>query len=152
MPAMLSQLHVGFDQTLEEAFPKADPGVAPFGGRVLLQIRSPKSKTKSGIILTDDTKDTILWNTGVAKVIACGPLAFKDKATGEDWTEGAWAKPGDYVKVPKYGGDRWQVDLPRPKNAKPSDAAPDPALFILVNDHEIYAKVTGDPLAIKAFV
>ena len=33
------------EQTLDQAFPEADPGVIPFGSYVLIQIRSPKVKT-----------------------------------------------------------------------------------------------------------
>ena len=50
----------------EEAFPKIDPGVRPFGSRVLVQIRRAKRKTAGGIILAGETRDTEMWNTQVA--------------------------------------------------------------------------------------
>jgi hypothetical protein len=28
----------------------------------------------------------------------------------------------------------------------------EPALFMILNDHEVIAKVTGDPLAMRAFI
>lgn len=131
-------------QTLDDAFPGANPGVVPYGSRVLVQIRTPKSKTKGGIILTSDTRETDLWNTQVAKVIAVGPVAFKNRDTLQPWAEGAWCEAGEFVRVPKYGGDRWQV---------PIEGRPDEnALFVIFNDLDIVGKVTGDPLAIKAFV
>lgn len=129
-------------QTLEEAFPPVDPGVLPLGSRVLLQIRSVKKKTSGGIILVDDVSATEKWNTQVAKVIAVGPLAFRDRKTMEPWLEGAWTNPGDYVRCPKYGGDRWEV----------TGEDGEPCLFLIINDVEVIGKVTGDPLAIKAFI
>ena len=42
---------VEFDYgSIEEAFPTCDPGVEPFGSRVMVQIRTPKKATKGGII------------------------------------------------------------------------------------------------------
>jgi hypothetical protein len=72
-------------EALIEAFPDADPGITPFGSRVLVQIRSPKSKTASGIILDSGSRDTEKWNTQVAKVINVGALAFKNRNTMDPW-------------------------------------------------------------------
>lgn len=130
------------EDALAEAFPDANPGVQPFGSRVLVQIRTPRKVTKGGIILSSDTQDTEKWNTQVAKVISVGPLAFKNRNTQESWPEGAWCKAGDFVRVPKYGGDRWEVPLN--KN--------DSAMFVIFNDLDIIGQVTGDPLAVKAFI
>jgi len=130
------------EDALAEAFPNADSGVQPFGSRVLVQIRTPKTKTKGGIILTRDTVDTEKWTTQVAKVISVGPLAFKNRNTQEAWPEGEWCKPGDFVRVPKYGGDRWEV----PINNN------DSAMFVIFNDLDVIGQVTGDPLEVKAFI
>lgn len=132
-----------FQVELEEAFPHVDPGVEPYGSRVLVQIRRSKSKTAGGIILTDEAKDTEKWNTQTAKVISLGPLAFKNREKGIEWVEGQWCKPGDFVRVMKYGGDRWEVPLGKSE---------EPALFVLFNDLDILGRVTGNPLAVKAFV
>jgi co-chaperonin GroES (HSP10) len=129
---------------LAHAFPPVDPGVEPAGHRVLVQIRTPKGKTEGGIILVSDTKDTEKWNTQVAKVVALGPLAFKKRDTMESWKEGDWCAIGDFVRVPKYGGDRWEV----PVEGKPDE----PAMFVIFNDHDIIGRITCDPLKIKAFV
>jgi hypothetical protein len=32
------------------------------------------------------------------------------------------------------------------------DDLEEPALFMILNDHEVIAKVTGDPLAMRAFL
>ena len=66
-----------YEDALAEAFPAVDAGIRPFGSRVLIQIRTAKSKTSGGIILTNDTTDTEKWNTQIGKVVAVGPLAFK---------------------------------------------------------------------------
>jgi co-chaperonin GroES (HSP10) len=126
---------------LAEAFPAVDAGVQPFGSRVLVQIRTPKKKVGS-ILLVQDTKDTEKWNTQVAKVVAVGSLAYKNRNTQELWPEGQWCQPGDFVRVPKYGGDRWEVPLNKDENA----------MFVIFNDLDVIGKVTGDPLSVKAFI
>ena len=130
-------------ESIDEAFPPIDPGVQPFGSRVVVQIRAPKKKTKGGIILTDDTKDTEMWNTQVAKIIALGALAFKNRSTQEPWPEGSGCEVGDFVRVPKYGGDKWSI--------RHGDDDTE-ILFVMFNDLDLLGKVTGDPLAMKAFV
>lgn len=132
-----------FDQTIEEAFPKVDSGIKPFGSRVLVQIRAPKNKTKGGIILTDETRDTVNWNTQVGLVRAVGPIAFCNRDTQKPWPEGSWCGPGEYVRIPKHGGDRWEVPLPSGDGV---------ALFALFNDLDILGAVTGNPLDVIAFV
>jgi co-chaperonin GroES (HSP10) len=127
---------------LIEAFPTADPGITPFGSRVLVQIRTPKTKTASGIIIDNGSRDTEKWNTQVARVVSVGALAFKNRNTMDPWPEGSWCGPGDYVRVPKYGGDRWEVPLSNGESA----------LFVIFNDLDIIGQVTGDPLAIRAFI
>ena len=134
------------EQTLEEAFPKVDPLMAPYGGRVLVQLRAVKNKaTSSGIYLPAETKETEKWNTMIGKVLAVGPLAFKKRDTMEPWPEGDWCQVGEFVRVPKWGGDRWEVDFEE-------NGAKGKALFTFFNDHEIIGKVTGDPRDIKAFI
>jgi co-chaperonin GroES (HSP10) len=132
---------------LDWAFPVVDPGAKPLGGRILVQLRRTKKKTTgAGIILVEETKETEKWNNMVAKVLMIGPLAFKNRDTMQPWPEGSWCEVGDYIRVPKWGGDRWEVKVPG------EDDLEDPALFMILNDHEVIATVTGDPLAMKAFL
>lgn len=130
------------ENALAEAFPAAEAGIQPFGSRVLVQIRSARQRTASGIYLDTGTRDTEKWNTQVGKVVSVGPLAFKNRNTMASWPEGDWCKPGDYVRVAKYGGDRWEVQLPSGESA----------LFVIFNDLDIIGSVLGDPLAIRAFI
>jgi co-chaperonin GroES (HSP10) len=132
---------------LEWAFPAVDPGAVPLGGRLLVQLRRTKKKTTgAGIILVEETKETEKWQNMVAKVIAIGPIAFKHRDTMQSWPEGSWVSVGDYIRVPKWGGDRWEVHVPG------EDVLEEQALFMVLNDHEVIAKLTGDPLAMKAFL
>jgi co-chaperonin GroES (HSP10) len=135
------------EQSLDEAFPLVDPLMQPYGARVLIQLRAVKEKvTESGIVLPEETKETEKWNTMIGKIIAIGPIAYKNRDTLEPWAEGIWCAIGDYVRVPKWGGDRWEIDFTDAKGLNGK------ALFTFFNDHEIIGKVTGDPRAIKAFV
>lgn len=127
---------------LLDSFPIVDPGAIPLGARVLLQLRKAKKRmTSSGIILPEETRDTERAQNPVAKVIALGPLAFKKRDTMEPWVEGIWCEVGDYLRVPKWTGDRWIVPH-----------ADDNVEFMVLNDHEVIAKITGNPLEVKAFV
>ena len=128
---------------IDEAFPELDFGISPTGSRVLVQIRRPKTKIGS-ILLSDYTKDAEQDNTQVAKVIAVGPLAFRNRNTMEQWPEGAWYKKGDFVFVSKYGGARWRRDIPDQKGEKVE--------FVIFNDLDIVGTVYSDPLAVQAYV
>ena len=101
------------------------------------------TRTKTGILLPEETRETELWNTQVAKVIALGPGAFKDRDTNKLWPEGAWCNVGDFVRCPKYGGDRWEVPVPN---------SPDSALFVLFRDSDLAGLIEGDPLAHVAYL
>ena len=130
---------------LDWAFPKVNCGQAPLGGRVVVQLRRIK-KTAGMIIIVDETKENEKWNNMIGKVVALGPLAYKNRDTMESWPEGTWAQVGDFVRVPRWGGDRWERNDPN------ADSKEDPVLFMTINDHEVIAKITDDPLSFKAYV
>ena len=132
------------DADLRDAFPAVDPGAKPLGARILVQLRrTKKTTTNAGIILVEETRETEKWNNMVAKVIEIGPLAFRQRDTMAPWPEGSWCEVGDYIRVPKWGGDRWEVEVPGEEET---------ALFMVLNDHEVIAKITGNPLTVRAFV
>ena len=57
------------EQTLDEAFPEVDPMMAPYGARVLVQLRAVKEKvTSAGLYIPEETKETEKWNTMIGKV------------------------------------------------------------------------------------
>lgn len=124
--------------TLDEAFPSIHPGVQPLGTRVLVQLRTVRTRTSAGIILADDTKQFNKVTTQLGRVVALGPIAFRNRDTGQLWPEGVWARTHDFVRIPKYGGDRFERKIP---------GSEDTATFCLFQDHEIIAKV--DPEAFE---
>lgn len=129
------------EEEIAQAFPDVDPGFEPFGSRLIVQLRSAKTKSKGGIILTGDTQETEKWNTQIAKVRKIGPVAFHSRDNLTLWPEGVWCKEGDYVRVPKYLQDRWEVEQ--------EDRC---VLFMIVNDLDILAKKIGNPLEVKAYI
>ena len=130
---------------LSWAFPDVENGMQPYGGRIIVQLRRVK-KRKGMIYLVEETKQNEKWNNMIGKVIAIGPLAFKNRDTMTAWPEGSWANVGDFVRVPRWGGDRWEIKDPNDEQGE------DPVLFMTINDHELIAKVTANPLSFKTFV
>lgn len=128
-----------------EPFPEVDTGVHPLGSKVLVQVKTPRSVTRGGIIVVDEAKETDQWQTQVAKVVQLGPLAFCDRDTMKPWIEGAWCTIGDFVRVPLHGGDKFKLPVPgRP--------AGEFALFVLYEDVSLVARLTGDIEAITAYI
>ena len=119
---------------LGAAFPEIKPGVRPFGQRVLVQMRVVREKTAGGIILAKDTKDANRDLGQMGKVVAMGQIAYCNRDTGKPWSEGAWCKVGDYVRVIRYGGDRFRRQLGDGEHVE----------FVMLNDHEVYAGVDTD--------
>jgi len=145
IPTIEGSTQVSDPQELAWAFPEVNAGQAPLGGRVIIQLRRIKKKAGM-IIIVDETKENEKWNNMIGKVVALGPLAYKNRDTMESWPEGSWAQVGDFVRVPRWGGDRWERLVPN------EDSNEDPVLFMTINDHEVIAKITDDPLSFKAYV
>lgn len=130
----------GFD--MEQLWPEVDPQFKPFGARLLIQIRRVVTTTKSGLILVSESKDTEAWNMQVGKIISMGPLAFKNRKSAEDWPEGMWAKVGDFVRFPRWGGDRITVKM---KDGEP-------VVILILNDHDLLGAYQGDPREVHTFI
>ena len=128
-----------------ECFPTIDPGIEVAGDRVLVQLRREKTTSKGGIILVDETKQTLRFNETVAKVVQIGPLAYKSPDTLEAWPEGPWCNVGDLVRTIKYGGDRFVI--------QPGDDGA-PVVFITIQAREIISRIKSFEHAqkMKAFV
>ena len=137
---VLSRIDYG---TLEEAFPLVDPNFEPSGNKVLFQLRTPKNRTKGGLVLVEGSQIEEQWNTQVAKVLKLGPLAYKNRDTGEPWPEGSWTKIGDFVRIPLYGGDRWYKPVPGRDDYR--------ALFAVYVDTDVRGIHLGDPLDVDCF-
>lgn len=137
--------------SLEDAFPDVDHGIGEvFGNKVLVQLRAPKTKTKGGIIITGQTQESERWNEQVAKVLAVGPLAFRDPRTLAPWPEGAWFQPGDFIRVPKHGGDKWTVNVERGTDAM-GDRITEEIMFAVFDHYAPIGRVVN-PLAMKAYL
>jgi co-chaperonin GroES (HSP10) len=129
----------------EECFPNIDIGIDVAGDRVLVQLRREKSTSKGGIILVDETRQTLRFNETVAKVIQIGPLAYKSPEDLTPWPEGNWCNVGDLVRTIKYGGDRFVV--------QPDDEG-SPVVFITLQAREVISRIKNFEYAqkMKAFV
>jgi len=129
----------------QECFPNVDPGVEILGDRVLVQLRREKITSKGGIILVDETKQTLRFNETVAKVVDIGPLAYKSPDDLTPWPEGPWCQVGDLVRTIKYGGDRFVV--------QPDDDGA-PVVFITLQAREVISKIKSFEHAqkMRAFV
>lgn len=132
-------------RTEEECFPYIDTGIDVAGDRVLVQLRREKSTSKGGIILVDETRQTLRFNETVAKVIQIGPLAYKSPEDLSPWPEGNWCNVGDLVRTIKYGGDRFVV--------QPDDEG-SPVVFITLQAREVISRIKSFEYAqkMKAFV
>lgn len=129
--------------SLDDAFPDLDPGLEPYGSRVLVQVRRAKTRTASGIIVAPQARGVEQDLTQIARVRKLGPLAFKNRDKGIQWVEGAWCSPGEYVRVPQYGGDRWGVQIPNTDEY---------VTFVVFDDLDLIGKITCDPLSVVAYI
>jgi co-chaperonin GroES (HSP10) len=143
---------------LEMAFPAIEFAHQPCGEFVIVQLRSARRFSASGLDLSA-AKQTEEDNTQVALVAAIGPGCFKNRSTGELWPEGPWYKVGDYVRCPKYGGDRItaKVKYHLPERMvgvqmRDAEEVEDDVVFAVFKDRDIHAVVTGDPLQVKAYL
>ncbi len=141
------------DEEIDAAFPDVDPGFEPFGSRVIVQLRSPKT-TVGRIILTADSIETEMWNTQIGKVRAIGPVAFCNRETLNVWPERAWCQVGDYVRIPKFNQDKWFIEREKVSLDRDGDEikVKEYVLFMLINDIDLLAKKTGNPLEVKAYI
>jgi co-chaperonin GroES (HSP10) len=135
--------------SMEEAFPNVEPGKRPCGGRVTVQLRRVKKKTKSGIILVEETKADEKWETTVAKMIQHGPLAYRHRDTMQPWPEGTWVDVGKFCDVPRWGGSRWERPIPGKFDEMGNQEY---VTFATFNDAEIIHELTDDPLSYRAFI
>lgn len=130
-----------YTDALKVSFPDVDPGIVPFGYLILLQLRTPR-RLVGKIIIPDVVQDAERYRVQTGMVRGLGPSAFKNRSTGAPWVEGDWCEPGDFVRCPMYGGDRWIVPVPG------GATADEHAVFMMIKDTDLIGRVTGDPLAV----
>lgn len=127
---------------LAAAFPPVDPGFIPNGNRVLIQVRSAKKKSKGGIILTEESQESQLYDEQVGRVVAMGQACFRNPANMEQWAEDPWFEVGDYIRFPKFGGDKTWTVTPDGERT----------LFIVFREYDTIGKIYCNPLDIKGTI
>lgn len=137
---------IGYQPTqiqMEKWFPEVDPGMLPFGSRVLVQLKKPGKVTRGGIVLPEDTVEAEQDNTQVALVRATGPLAYRKRDNLAEWPEKMWCKPGTIVRVPRFGQHE-RLIFP--------DKDGEPVEFRLYDDFQMLGVVTSDPDRFRAYL
>jgi len=78
----------------------------PSGYRILVLPFTPKTKTKGGILFSQETLDKARIATTCGYVLKMGDLAYKDK----DKFGEPWCKKGDWVIFARYAGSRLPIE------------------------------------------
>ena len=160
-PAMASRpRNDGLQHTsIEEAFPNVAPGFRPVGNLVQVMLRTPLMRSMAGMVINPDERQTERDNAQVAKVIAVGPLAFRNRDTYEMWPEGVYCKVGDFVRVPKYQGDYTVVPYMRTtweyrNDARVEEIVEDRVVFAQFKDIALLGvyDTAEDALAARSFL
>ena len=146
-------------RSIEQAFPTVIHGHKPLGSNLLLQVRQPLKVTAGGIYVDTESRKTERDVTQVARVLEIGPLAFRNRNTGEQWPEGAWCKVGDFVRIPKYQGDRLHVETKVIDNrtnavtgAVIEEESTDAVELVFLKELSLVALIDGDPLIIRSYL
>lgn len=124
------------EEFIEKHFPDVDPGREPLGNKITVQLMHVQAKSAGGIVLVEETRDFNKEVTIVARVVKVGPIAYKDRGTGDTWKEGAWASVGDLVLVHKYGGQN-RARIPM------SEGSEENIIFCTYNDYDVLDRITG---------
>lgn len=135
-----------YNDQLAYAFPEAEPPYLPCGKMIIVQLRTPGAfkilPNGEKFYFSDETQEMEKYNIQTALVRRMGPVAYKNRLTLEPFPEGNWCNPGDFVRVPKYGGERITVEAANKRAA----------IFLTVNDTDVLGLIVGDPLTIKAIL
>ena len=103
----MAMLHAG-DPRLELQTAVGDLStVEVFNNQILVAIYMRPEKTKSGIYLSDSTRNEDKWQGKVGLVLKKGPLAFVDDATHA--FEGLDVEPGQWAVFSHSDG--WSLDV-----------------------------------------
>ena len=79
----------------------------PTGYRILVLPFAGPKKTKGGIILSDNTQETIQMTTVCGLVLKMGDLCYHDK---DKFPKGPWCKLKDWIIFSRYAGSRFKID------------------------------------------
>jgi len=126
---------VNKDEYVSKHFPEVPSSFEPAGNQILVQLRTVATKTAGGILLATETRDFNQGNTQIGRLVKVGHIAYKDRASGDSWKEGAWAGIGDIVVVPKWGGFRFELPVP---------GTEDMAVFAVFEDFNVKGTITDN--------
>ena len=107
MSKLIVPKHIWDGKAVEKQKKELEKVPNPSGYRITLFPLKLDSKTKSGIILTDDTVQESQLTTNICKVLKVGPDAYKDK---DKFPTGPWCKTDDWVLITRYAGSRIRID------------------------------------------
>ena len=107
MSKLIVPKHIWDGKAVEKQKKELEKVPNPSGYRITLFPLKLDSKTKSGIILTDDTVQESQLTTNICKVLKVGPDAYKDK---EKFPTGPWCKVDDWVLITRYAGSRIKIE------------------------------------------
>ena len=99
--------HIWDGKAVEKQKKELEKVPNPTGYRIVLFPLKLDSKTKSGIILTDDTVTESQLTTNICKVLKVGTDAYKDK---DKFPTGPWCKEDDWVLITRYAGSRIRIE------------------------------------------
>ncbi len=143
-----------------DAFPDIAPPHRPVGYLIMVQLRMPALTTAGVVDLKPEEIQTERDNTQVAKVVALGEMAFKSRETGKEWPEGRWFNVGDFVRIPKYQGDRVAVRYRRKvTRLRPTPEDPDhrietfedaDCIFVGIKELQVLGVYSGVEQALRA--
>jgi co-chaperonin GroES (HSP10) len=78
----------------------------PSGWRILVLPFTPPTKSKGGLIYSQETLDKARIATTCGYVLKMGPLCYAEKK----FTSGPWCKKGDWVIFARYAGSRLPIE------------------------------------------
>ena len=107
MSKLIVPKHVWDGKAVEKQKKEIEKVPNPTGYRIVLFPLKLDSKTKSGIILTDETVAESQITTNICKVLKVGPDAYKDK---DKFPTGPRCKTDDWVLITRYAGSRIRID------------------------------------------
>lgn len=148
MPSLKSLLGKDYTEKLAYSFPDVVPPYLPCGKNILVQLRTPGNykilANGQKFFFADESVDYDKMNMQTCIVRALGPVAYRHRLTMETFPEGEWCVPGEFMRVPKFGGDRVGVPI--------NDEQKRTAYFVMINDTDAVGQVYGDPLALQGII
>ena len=106
-PKLIVPKHVWDGAQAEKKKNESEKVPNPVGWRIVLFPLKLDSKTKGGLILTDETVEQSQVTTNICKVLKMGPECYRDK---DKFPSGPWCKENDWVLITRYAGSRIRIE------------------------------------------